>query len=96
MMDRRTFLRRSALIAGGIIAADQLDVLEMLDPRRLFAGFSSSASQPLGEVRLSAGVTLIEPAAETGIFVLEKVGSRSAYGATYEYFFRKASGRVLS
>ncbi len=37
MMHRREFLRRSALIAAGVIAADQIDLLEMLAPRRLFA-----------------------------------------------------------
>lgn len=40
MMERRQFLRRCALIAAGVVAADQLDVLEMLAPRRLFAGWS--------------------------------------------------------
>lgn len=37
MMHRREFLRRSALIAAGVVAADQIDLLEMLAPRRLFA-----------------------------------------------------------
>lgn len=38
MMQRREFLRRCALIAAGIVAADQLDVLEMLAPRKFFLG----------------------------------------------------------
>lgn len=36
MMDRRAFLHRAALIAAGVIAADQIDLLERLAPRRLF------------------------------------------------------------
>lgn len=39
-MNRRDFLRRSALVAAGAIAADQLDLVERLGwKRRLFAGF---------------------------------------------------------
>jgi len=35
-MDRRQFLRNVALIAAGAIAADQLELLERLAPRRLY------------------------------------------------------------
>lgn len=41
MMNRREFLRASALIAAGTIAADQLEILDRLAPRRLFAGWSA-------------------------------------------------------
>jgi hypothetical protein len=44
MMDRRDFLRRCALIAAGVVAADQLDLLEMLAPRRLFPGAAFETS----------------------------------------------------
>ena len=36
-MDRRTFLRNSVLIAAGIVAADQLVLLERLTHRKVFA-----------------------------------------------------------
>lgn len=39
-MNRRDFLRRSALIAAGVVAADQLELLERLAHRRVFAGWS--------------------------------------------------------
>lgn len=35
-MNRRDFLRRSALVAAGIAAADQLEILEGLTWRRRF------------------------------------------------------------
>jgi hypothetical protein len=35
-MDRRTFLRRSALVASGLVAADQLDLLARLGWVRRF------------------------------------------------------------
>ncbi len=38
-MDRRAFLRASALVAAGVIAADQLEILDRLAPRSLFAGW---------------------------------------------------------
>src|SRR4051812_47025301 len=34
-MNRREFLRNAAIIAGGIVAADQMELLERLAPRRL-------------------------------------------------------------
>lgn len=37
-MNRRDFLRNCAIIAGGVIAADQLELLERLAPRRLYFG----------------------------------------------------------
>lgn len=37
-MNRRIFLRNSALIASGAIAADQLDLLERLMHKKVFAG----------------------------------------------------------
>lgn len=39
-MQRREFLKRCALIAAGVVAADQIDLLEMLAPRRLFTGWT--------------------------------------------------------
>lgn len=39
-MNRRDFLRRAALVAAGAVAADQLDLLERLAPKRLWAGHS--------------------------------------------------------
>lgn len=36
VMNRRDFLRNAAIIAGGFIAADQLELLERLAPRRLY------------------------------------------------------------
>jgi hypothetical protein len=39
-VNRRQFLRSAAIVAAGAIAADQLELLERLAPRRLyFAGF---------------------------------------------------------
>lgn len=35
-MDRRQFLRNAAIIAAGVVAADQLELLERLAPRRIF------------------------------------------------------------
>lgn len=51
MMQRREFLRRASLIAAGVVAADQLDVLEMLAPRRLFAGADFATSRRLVRLR---------------------------------------------
>lgn len=40
-MNRRDFLRRSAVVAGGLIGADQLEILERIGWRRtLFPGVS--------------------------------------------------------
>lgn len=36
-MTRKEFLRASALVAAGLIAADQLEILDRLAPRSLFA-----------------------------------------------------------
>lgn len=47
MMQRREFMRRCALIAAGVVAADQLDILEMSAPRRLFAGADFERRLPL-------------------------------------------------
>jgi hypothetical protein len=47
MMDRRLFLRRAALSAAGAIAADQLELLERLAPRRrFFTGMDFGAGPP--------------------------------------------------
>lgn len=59
MMQRREFLRRCALIAAGVVAADQLDVLEMLAPRRLFAG-ADLIAQPYGVSGLTHMTTLAD------------------------------------
>lgn len=41
MIDRRTFLRRAAVLTTGVVAADQLDLIERLGwRRRFFAGTS--------------------------------------------------------
>lgn len=40
-MNRRDFLRRSALLAAGVVAADQMDLLDRLGwKRKLFPGWS--------------------------------------------------------
>lgn len=44
-MNRREFLRNCAIITGGAIAADQLELLEQLAPRRLFPGFGAGQWQ---------------------------------------------------
>lgn len=50
MMDRRRFLRNASLIAAGLIAADQLALIEHLEPRRLlFPGWSPPAPKSLRE-----------------------------------------------
>lgn len=36
MIDRRTFLRRSAILASGLVAADQIELLERLTHRKVF------------------------------------------------------------
>ena len=41
-MNRRDFLRRAAVVAAGAIAADQLEILERLAPRRLFSSVGLS------------------------------------------------------
>ena len=38
MMDRRLFLKRAAMLAAGVVAVDQLEILERLAPKRLWAG----------------------------------------------------------
>lgn len=44
-MNRRDFLRRSALIAAGAVAADQLELLDRLGwVRRFFPGFGSEGN----------------------------------------------------
>lgn len=49
-MNRRDFLRRSSLIAAGVVAADQLEILERVG-RRVFPGFGA------GVRTLSPGIT---------------------------------------
>lgn len=42
-MERREFLRRSTLIAAGVVAADQLEILDRLGwTRTLFSGWSEN------------------------------------------------------
>ena len=38
MTNRREMLRTMGLVAAGVIAADQLEILDRLAPRSLFAG----------------------------------------------------------
>lgn len=48
-MDRRQFFRRSALIAAGVVAADQLELLEKLTWKRtLFPGWSPKSPDVWG------------------------------------------------
>lgn len=39
-MNRREFFRRAALIAAGVVAADQVELLERLGHRKVFAGWA--------------------------------------------------------
>lgn len=50
MIDRRSFLRSAALIATGVVAADQLEILERLTARRVFTtgGYGRFAGIPDG------------------------------------------------
>lgn len=41
MMNRREWLRNATLLAAGVIAADQLELLDRLAPRSLFAAWGS-------------------------------------------------------
>jgi hypothetical protein len=44
-LDRRSFLRRAALVAGGVVAADQLEILDRLGwVRSLFPGWRATTS----------------------------------------------------
>lgn len=45
MLSRRAFLRASSLVAAGVIAHDQLDILDRLAPRSLFA--SAEVGRPM-------------------------------------------------
>jgi hypothetical protein len=40
-MNRRDWLRRAAIIVGGVIAADQLELIERLTPKRYVNGFGA-------------------------------------------------------
>lgn len=50
-MDRRTFLRNSAILAAGVVAVDQLELLERLAPRRLYWPGASFATPMRHTVR---------------------------------------------
>jgi hypothetical protein len=52
-MDRRAFLRRSAVVAGGVVAADQVELLEKLGGwvRRFFPS-AAVAPSPFGQSTL--------------------------------------------
>ena len=53
-MDRRRFLRNAALLAAGVAAVDQLEIMERLAPKRLWAGWTPP--QPRAEIVFSRGV----------------------------------------
>lgn len=61
-MNRRDFLRRSALIAVGVVAADQIELLERLAPRRLWP---SIGMEPIGVVTARGGGTVTVTYAST-------------------------------
>lgn len=42
-MNRRDWFRRAALIAGGVLAADQIELIERLTPRRYVNGWTPPA-----------------------------------------------------
>ena len=44
-MNRREWLRNAAILAGGALAADQVELIERLTPRRLFAGWTPPATR---------------------------------------------------
>lgn len=44
MLSRREFVRGAALVAAGVIAADQLEILDRIAPRSLFGGWSPESS----------------------------------------------------
>lgn len=44
-MNRRDFLRRSTLIAAGVVAADQIELLERLAPRRLWPSIAMTSDR---------------------------------------------------
>lgn len=45
MMDRREFLRRSAIVAAGAVAANQIEILERLThERKFFPGFTPTGT----------------------------------------------------
>ncbi len=48
MLTRRQFLRASALVSAGLIAADQLEILDKLAPRSLFASAEVPPTITLG------------------------------------------------
>lgn len=47
-MNRRDFLKRAALAVAAGVAVDQLELLERLAPRRLWAGHDFGAPQRIG------------------------------------------------
>lgn len=52
-MDRRQFLRNASMLAAGVVAADQLDVLDRLlwEPKRLWTGWTPPNSLSFNTVR---------------------------------------------
>lgn len=47
-MNRREWLRNAALIAGGVLAADQIELIEKLTPRNYVTGFDRSFKVRIG------------------------------------------------
>lgn len=45
-MNRRLFLRNAAILAAGVVAADQLALLDRLEPRRLFPAWGNTNIPP--------------------------------------------------
>lgn len=71
MMNRRKFLRNSALIAAGIVAADQLEILDRLTWKRKFfpgANFDKKFGIRAGE-NLDAGDLVYQN--ENGIWKID-------------------------
>lgn len=57
-MDRRDFFRRSAVLAAGVVAADQLELVERLGwKRRFFAGWSEPGKPTIVSFATEGGVT---------------------------------------
>lgn len=78
MMDRRRFLRNAALLAAGIVAADQLALLEHLEPRRLlFPGWSPPAPKGIRE-QLADVIYNISPV-ETPLTSMKRLSGSTFY-----------------
>lgn len=68
-MNRREFFKRAALIAAGVVAADQLELLERLAHKKVWAGhsFEPRAFMPVIEVLGPGGYYAVPAEAITGL-----------------------------